>query len=67
LCEQLGGLGPDGKPIIGQDYASKLKLAAGMVKRSRWFDVDAVLAWKQEHPSWAPGPRRAASKKKGQR
>lgn len=74
LRERLGGRRRK-KLLIGETYASALKLAAGIPKGSRWFDIDAVILWKEQHPQWAPSRKRTAqssaprspSRRKGRR
>lgn len=51
LREALGGRGPAGELLVGKNYASALKQAAGMTD-CRLFDVDAAVKWRKEHPTW---------------
>ena len=51
LREALGGRDILGKLMVGRTYASALKQAAGMGD-TRLIDVDAVVKWRKDHPTW---------------
>lgn len=51
LRELLAGRDAEGDLIIGETYACALKKAAGF-SGTRWFDVEAVVAWLKKNPQW---------------
>jgi hypothetical protein len=50
LKELQIALGNNGRPAVGQTYASALKKAAGVTGRK--FDVDAVVTWFRRNPNF---------------
>lgn len=46
----LGGLKPDGQPVISESFAKALKKAAGFT--ARIFDVQEVKSWWKKNPNF---------------
>lgn len=51
LRELLAGRDSTGKLLISEKYACGLKRAAGL-NGTKLFDVDAVIKWRKENPSF---------------